>query len=208
MKKRLHDKKAGIAILIALILVILGDMIFRAVALDEAILVTPNLGEPVIIICVALGIIALALTGKDRACYIIYGAWIAYFMFDQLLDLPSVIINMVAHIHYATGNGLIIVAMLLRIFSMVCIIAIGALLVEYMIDGTIYNKAFNALCFATILMLVAYACIAIVGVVISGDNSYWLAVFNILYYITMVFLFTFFAYDSAKHQLKKTKFDN
>jgi hypothetical protein len=33
-----------------------------------------------------------------------------------------------------------------------------------------------------------------------------LLVFNNLHYIVLVFLFTFFAYDSAKAQLKKTDF--
>ena len=38
------------------------------------------------------------------------------------------------------------------------------------------------------------------------DNitSGFLIVFNCLYRVTMIFLFTFFAYDSAKAQLKKT----
>jgi hypothetical protein len=36
------------------------------------------------------------------------------------------------------------------------------------------------------------------------DTMYVLASFNALYRLTMVFMFTFFAYDSAKMQLKKT----
>ena len=204
MKKRLHDKKAGVAILVALILITVAEMIFRAAAMGENILPTQNLGEPVVIIALALTIIALTLKGKDRACYILYGAWIGFFVFDQLFGLPAIVINMLAHIHFATGNTLILIGMLLRTLSMACIVAIGGLLAEYMIDGTIYNKAFNVLCFATVLMLSAYVVIAVVGSVISGNNGYLLAAFNILYYMVMVFLFTFFAYDSAKMQLKKT----
>ena len=45
MKKRLHDKKAGIVILAALIIISLADIIFRAVAVGEAVLTTSNLGE-------------------------------------------------------------------------------------------------------------------------------------------------------------------
>ena len=36
------------------------------------------------------------------------------------------------------------------IVSMICIIAIGVLLVEYMDDGTIYNHAFSGLCIVAI----------------------------------------------------------
>ena len=205
MKKRLHDKKAGMAILIALILITVTEMIFRGVAMGENLLPVQNLGEPVVIIALALTILALTLTGKDRACYILYGAWIGFFVFDQLFALPSLVINMLAHVRFATGNTLIIIGMLLRLLGMACIVAIGGLLVEYMIDGTIYNKAFNVLCIATVLMLLAYAVIAVIGTFISGSNAYLLAAFNILHHITMIFLFTFFAYDSAKAQLKKTK---
>lgn len=203
MKNRFHDKKAGIAILLALILITVGEMIFRAVALKEAILPTQNLGEPVVIVALSLLIIALTLTGKDRACYILYGAWIGFFVFDQLFSLPAVVINMLANIHFATGDAILIAAMLLRIFSMICIIAIGALLFEYMTDGTIYNKAFNILCCASILMLFAYAVLAFIGF-LQEDAIYLLAVFNILSMGTMVFLFAFFAYDSARAQLKRT----
>jgi hypothetical protein len=39
---------------------------------------------------------------------------------------------------------------------------------------------------------------------LQEDAIYLLAVFNILSMGTMVFLFAFFAYDSARAQLKKT----
>ena len=71
-------------------------------------------------------------------------------------------------------------------------------------DGTINNRIFNSLSVVTILTLVAYVIIAVVGLVSEGITNYALAIFNVLYQITMVFLFTFFAYDSAKAQLKKT----
>jgi hypothetical protein len=53
-----------------------------------------------------------------------------------------------------------------------------------------------------VLMLLAYAVLAFIGF-LQEDAIYLLAVFNILSMATMVFLFTFFAYDSAKAQLKK-----
>ena len=87
---------------------------------------------------------------------------------------------------------------------MVAIIAIGGLLVEYMTDGTIYNRAFNALCFATNLMITVGLVASLCHAVIYSNNSAWLEIFNSLYRLAMVHLFTYFAYDSAKHQLKKT----
>ena len=41
------------------------------------------------------------------------------------------------------------------------------------------------------------------GIAFVGTVELVLLLLNNLYRITMVFLFTFFAYDSAKHQLKK-----
>ena len=54
MKNRLHDKKAGIAILVALIIISLAEIIFRAAAIGlEAVLTTANFGEQLAVI--ALG---------------------------------------------------------------------------------------------------------------------------------------------------------
>ena len=95
--------------------------------------------------------------------------------------------------------------MLVRTFIvMICIIIIGALLVEYMNDGTIYNKAFNVFCIAAILMLSVSTIIDIYSSIISGDAHIIISALDAISSITMVFLFTFFAYDSAKAQLKKT----
>ena len=58
MKKRLHDKKAGIAILVALIILSLAEIIFRAVAIGEAVLTTANLGEQLAVIVLAVTIFA------------------------------------------------------------------------------------------------------------------------------------------------------
>ena len=205
MQKRLHDKKAGIAILISLIVIALAEIIFRATAMGlETILTTANLGEQLAVVVLAVTILILTAKGKDRACYICYGAWAGYFVLDQLFELPGATTGLVAAINQTGAHTLVIVAVALRIISMICIVAIGGLLVEYMTDGTINNRIFNTLSVATILMLTAYVIIAIIGLVSTGITDYVLALFNTLHQITMVFLFAFFAYDSAKHQLKKT----
>jgi hypothetical protein len=103
---------------------------------------------------------------------------------------------------------------------MICIIAIGALLVEYMCDGTIYNRAFNAFCLIVILLFAADTSISIYNcifntsdaLVVGIDRSIFrmhmlLLVFNNAYHVIMTFLLVFFAYDSAKAQLKKAKIE-
>ena len=203
MKKRLHDKKAGIAILISLIIISLADIIFRAVAIGEAVLTTANLGEQLAVIALAVTILILTAKGKDRACYICYGAWIAYFVLDQVFELPGVvvgIINQMAQPEMVTP--FLAMGAIVRVLGMVGIIAIGVLLVEYMNDGTIYNKAFNVLCIATVLLLAATIAGSICSAV-AVHSKFALETFNSLYRIAMVFMFTFFAYDSAKAQLKK-----
>ena len=203
MKKRLHDKKAGIAILISLIIISLAEIIFRAVAMGEAILTTANLGEQLAVIALAVTILGLTAKGKDRACYILYGAWIGYFVLDQLFELPGVIIgiiNQMAQIESFTA--FLAMGAIIRILGMVGIIAIGVLLVEYMNDGTIYNRAFNVICIITVLLLAANIAGSIYSAAVI-HSQFALETFHNLYRITMIFLFTFFAYDSAKMQLKK-----
>ena len=201
MKKRLHDKKAGIAILVALILISLAEVVLRSVIMKEAMFNLSNAGEPIITALVSLMLIIFASEGKDRIVYILSGAWLGYFAFNQLFDLPEII----AMFFGAMKNydGFTDFAILFHVLSMVCIIAIGALLVEYMNDGTIYNKAFNILCTITILTFVVNIVLGIYDIVVLNDVSAVLAILNNLSRGAMVFFFTFFAYDSAKHQLKK-----
>ena len=204
MKKRLHDKKAGIALLISLIVISLAEIIFRAAVIGEAVLTTANLGEQLAVIALAAAILIFTAKGKDRLCYICYGAWIAYFVLDQVFELPGVvvgIINQMAQPEMVTP--FLAMGAIVRVLGMVGIIAIGVLLVEYMNDGTIYNKAFNVLCIATVLLLA----MTIAGSIYSAvavHSKFALETFNSLYRMAMVFMFTFFAYDSAKAQLKKT----
>ena len=202
MKKRLHDKKAGVAILISLIIISLADIIFRATVIGEAILTTSNLGEQLAVVVLAATILILTAKGKDRACYICYGAWIGYFALDQLFELPSVLTDVVVF----TKNGLGYVALspAFHVLSMICIIALGVLLLEYMTDGTICNRAFNIFSVVAILSILGAIIINVISIINGMNIQVILATFNNVYRIAMVFLFTFFAYDSAKAQLKKT----
>jgi hypothetical protein len=202
MKKRLHDKKAGIAILLALIVISLAEMIFRVVALGTDMLTTSNLGEQVAVVALATTILILTAKGKDRACYICYGAWIGYFVLDQIFELSSVILDVFTI--GSNGFNIVLLAPALHAVSMVCIIAIGIIIGEYMTDGTIYNKAFNALSVVAILSIVGCIIVNIISVANGLPITALLVTFNSTYRLTMLFLFTFFAYDSAKVQLKKT----
>ena len=203
MKKRLHDKKAGIALLISLIVISLAEIIFRAAAMGlKAILTTANLGEQLAVIALAITILILTAKGKDRACYICYGAWLGYFALDQLFELPGLLTEMFAL--YEAVDFCAHISIALRILSMIFIIFIGVLLIEYMNDGTIFNKAFNILCIASVLSIFISIIITVIHVIENGEMYLVLDIFNNIYRLAMIFMFTFFAYDSAKHQLKKT----
>ena len=215
MKNRLHDKKAGIAILVSLIIISVAEVIYRAVIAKGFAFTTSNFGEQLVVIGLALAILIFGAKGKDRICYILYGAWIAFFVMDQLFELPGMVGELVMNIS-APGVANSIV---LRLVSMLCIIALSALLVEYMNDGSIYNRAFNILCVITILLHVITIVFGsygfILGKTLESQNGIdlnlfqqqgMLVIFNNLYRIAMVFLFVFFAYDSARKQLNKVDF--
>ena len=216
MRNRLHDKKAGIAILVSLIIISVAEVIFRAIIANGIAFATSNFGEQLTVIIFALMILIFSAKGKDRVCYLLYGAWIAYFVMDQAFELPGMVGDLV--INFTLTRMTISIG--LRIVSMLCIIALSALLVEYMNDGSIYNRAFNTLCVITILLHVVTIGMSIysvvTGVAIKTPNGIeldlfqkqnLLVIFNNLYRIAMVFLFTFFAYDSAKKQLSKVNFE-
>ena len=214
MKNRLHDKKAGIAILVSLILISVAEVIYRAVIANGIAFTTSNFGEQLTVIIFALIILIFSAKGKDRVCYIIYGAWIAYFVMDQAFELPGMVGELVMNISSPIATFSIVI----RLISMLCIIALSALLVEYMNDGSIYNRAFNVLCVITVLLHVVIIGISVNGLILLSKttsnidvnlhSSYnMLVIFNNLYRVVMVFLFVFFAYDSAKKQLSKVNFD-
>jgi multisubunit Na+/H+ antiporter MnhF subunit len=73
-------------------------------------------------------------------------------------------------------------------------------------DGSIYNRAFNITFVLTLVLLLFSVCIGIYNVVMGSPIDLLLLVFNNIYRIIMVFLFVFFAYDSAKKQLNKVNF--
>ena len=200
MKNRLHDKKAGIFILVSLIIISVAEVIYRAVIANGIAFTTSNFGEQLTVIIFALMILIFSAKGKDRVCYILYGALIAYFVMDQAFELPGMVGDLVMNIS-APGVANSIV---LRLISMICIIALSALLVEYMNDGTICNKAFNGFSIAAVLMLAISTIIDIYSSIITGDAHIVISALDTISSITMVFLCTFFAYDSAKAQLKKT----
>ena len=213
MKKRLHDKKAGIAILISLIVISLAEIIFRAVAVGEAILTTSNLGEQLAVIALAVTILVLTAKGKDRACYILYGAWIGYFIFDHIFELPGSVIEVANFI----ASGVPSLGGIVRVAISIFIIALGVLLVEYMNDGTICNKLFNAISLIAVLLVLVSIGLSVSALAsdMSGfapdmfsveevKKNVALDMFNNIYRGVMIFMFTFFAYDSAKAQIKKT----
>lgn len=91
-----------------------------------------------------------------------------------------------------------------HIITIFCILAIGGLLVEYMNDGTIYNKAFNILCAVLVVLPAVLIVLSFISASAFGYSFVILGAFSNLSRLAMVFLFTFFAYDSAKAQLAKT----
>ena len=204
MKKRLHDKKAGIALLATIIVIALAEIAFRIVFIHESIrdIASHNLGEQVVAIILASTILFFSAKGKDRICYLCYTAWIGYFVLDQLFQLPRVIFDVVPF----TSNGLStsILVPVFYLISLVCIVALGILLVEYMNDGSICNRAFNVFSVVAILTILASIIVNIVVVINNKDIPVLLSSFHNLYRLAMVFMFTFFAYDGAKAQLKKT----
>ena len=178
----------------------MAELIFRATVIKEAVLTTANLGEQLAVIALAVTILVLTAKGKDRACYVCYGGWIAYFVLDQFFEIPGMLVDF-ANRFGMSGIGT--VGVVARILSMIFIVVIGVLLVEYLNDGTICNKAFNVLCVATVVLLAVSIATSVYSAV-TVETRLLLDVFNNIYRLMMVFLATFFAYDSAKAQLKKT----
>jgi hypothetical protein len=123
---------------------------------------------------------------------------------------------MLANFAANISNPVATFSIVIRLVTMLCIIAIGALLLEYINDGTICNRAFNALCVITILLTAVSILTSATGLVlIPSDGAEivllkkqnMLVIFNNIYRIMMVFLCAFFAYDSAKMQLKKANLE-
>ena len=207
MKNRLHDKKAGIAILVSLILISLAEIVFRHVFLRGKVSFTANYAETLVVLILALTILIFTLKGKERLCYILYGAWIAFFVLNQVFELSGHFIYIVTTDVWSNANSIINIGLIVHVLSYVGIIVMGILLVEYMNDGSIYNRAFNITFVLTLVLLLISVCISVFNFVAGSPNDLMLLVFNNIYRIIMTILFVFFAYDSAKKQLSKVNFD-
>lgn len=209
LKNRPQGKKMGIILLVALIVISVLEWIFRITCIGQDLVETPNAGEPLAIAIFAILVMIFTLKGKDRMSYVCFAVWAGYFILDQFFEIPGMLANFGANI----SNPVITVSIGIRLVAMLCIVAIGALLLEYMNDGTIYNRAFNVLCVVTILLTAVDILMSVSGLIfIPSEGSEiillkkqnMLLIFNNIYRIVMIFLFTFFAYDSAKAQLEKT----
>ena len=203
MKKRLHDKKAGIAILAALFIISLVDVVLRAITFGNMIATSANHGEVFMTAVLSLLIIVFALKGKDRIFHILCGVLLGFFVLEQFMGLPY-IVSSIFNVWGLFASIVPVIALVSRLLGMICIIVIGALLLEYMNDGTICNKAFNGFSIAAVLMLAISTIIDIYSSIITGDAHIVISALDTISSITMVFFCTFFAYDSAKAQLKKT----
>ena len=203
MKKRLHDKKAGVAILASLFIISLVDVVLRAITFGNMIATSANHGEVLMTAVLSLLLIVFALNGKDRIFHILCGVLLGFFVLEQFMGLPY-IVSSIFNVWGLFASIVPVIALVSRLLGMICIIVIGALLLEYMNDGTICNKAFNGFSIAAVLMLAISTIIDIYSSIITGDAHIVISALDTISSITMIFLCTFFAYDSAKAQLKKT----
>ena len=213
MIKKLQGQKARIAILITLIVTSLAEVLFRAIVMKEASLGVANAGEQVAIVVLAAIVLLFMAKKNDKLAYVSCGALVAYFVMDQLIELPGMIGNLAVNI----SEPAIIISIAIRLLTMVGIVVLAALLAEYVNDGSIYSRAFNVVFWLTILLPVASVAFSVVGLVLTSNlaevpNAAELAllqkqnvliIFNEIYRIIMVVLFTSFAYDSAKRQLNR-----
>ena len=94
---------------------------------------------------------------------------------------------------------------ILRVLSMVSIIVIGALWVVYLTNKTINNRAFYILCIVTVVMITVTIGFDVYNLIALKFTDAILLIFINVMRLAMVFLFTFFAYDSAKLELQKAK---
>ena len=206
MKNKLHNKNAGILILISLIVLSLAEIVFRHVFLRGKVSFTANYAETLVVLILALTILIFTLKGKERLCYILYGAWIAFFVLNQVFELSGHFIYIVTTDVWSNANSIINIGLIVHVLSYVGIIVMGILLVEYMNDGSIYNRAFNITFVLTLVLLLISVCISVFNFVAGSPNDLMLLVFNNIYRIIMTILFVFFAYDSARKQLNKVDF--
>jgi hypothetical protein len=214
MKKRLCDLQAGLVITVALFLITVAETVVRAMQPDYLYAMT-NKGETFAIAVFAAVILYFTFTKKERLSYICYGVLIGWFVLEEALSLPGALSSLSATISdfevfamVSNGAGASVVAHgILSILITIGIVAMGVLIAEYLHDGTIYNRTFNVFGLVTVLLLLISLLVGLHALLIGRTVELLLIVLNNLYRITMVFLFVFFAYDSAKAQLKKAKLE-
>ena len=213
MIKKHQSQKARISILITLIVTSLAEVLFRAIVMREAALGVANAGEQVAIVVLAAIVLLFMAKKNDKLAYVSCGALVAYFVMDQLIELPGMIGSLAANI----SISYIAISIAIRLLTMIGIVAIAVLLAEYVNDGSIYNRAFNVVFWITILLHVASIAFCLSAYILPGSaaevtnatdvamrsNQNILIIFNEIYRIVMVVLFVAFAYDSANRQLKR-----
>ena len=203
MKNRLHDKKAGIVIFVAIFIFSVVSVILSSTAFKDTVVSQLYFGEAMIDAVFSLILVIFALRGKERVFYILCSAWCAYFVVEQLYSLPVLFAEMTTC--FSSGEIIGMIGNPLHLLTVISIIAIGALLVEYMNDGSIYNKPFNALCIITVVLFACLAVLSLYDFFVSGRDFAILVALMNFSRLAMVFCFTLLAYDGAKMQLKESK---
>lgn len=204
MQNRLYGKKAQVSILVILVIVSLVDVVLRGTLFRDTLFTTANLGEPLASVILATMLIVLSFKGKDRIYHILCGAWLSYFILKQLFDLPGAGATLASMIKNSEAFTPEMISIAIRIIIMLCILGIGALFVKYMNEKSIHNRAFNILCIITVLINLGHAIMMTCFIFVADYLPLILAILNNITCTIMVFLFTFFAYDSAKEQHQKT----
>lgn len=204
MNEYFTNKNVLLGILLTLFSISIVDVVLRATTFNDIAGSLSNYGEPLVTAVLSVLLLIFALKGKDRVFYILCGGWLAFFVLSQIFGFPGMIPALTYTWDLTGGINSSSMAVLIHLFSMVCIIGVGALLVEYLNDGTIYNSAFKILCIVTFLMLIVSCALGVYDIS-KGEDYAILAILNNLSRMAMLFLFTYFAYDSAKTQLSKTQ---
>lgn len=210
MKEYFHNRNVLIAILFGLFCLSWVDVILRASVFQDVASTTPNYGEALVTAVLSILLIVFALKGKDRIFYILCGGWLAYFVLNHLFGLPSLVGDLFTVINGIEGSVALldiasIIAILIQLLVVVGIVVLGGLLVEYMNDGTIYSRAFNLFCASVVVLIVLHTLMGVILLFSGVSLDMILVILNNLARLAMLFLFTYFAYDSAKTQLSKTE---
>jgi hypothetical protein len=214
MKERLNNKKGEVITLVALILICLVEVIFRAITLGEAALGISNAGEQITTIIFAALILAFIARGNEKISYVCCGALVAYFVMDQLFEFPGTIGELIVGL----SNPLGAVSIAIRLLAMVGVVAMCVVLVEYVNDGSIYKRAYNVTTLVTLILHVIGIVLAIIAIVSLNtaslpngtdstlyQNHLIIVILNNVSRIVMVVLLGIFAYESANRQLKREK---